>query len=78
MNIEVHLDEHLARAGGKSYYWLAKETGISHNTLHRLKKGLSEGITFGTLANICAALDVSPGDVLVLSDAKKKRRAVKK
>ncbi len=73
MNIEVHLDEHLARAGGKSYYWLAKETGISHNTLHRLKTGRAQGVTFGTLQSICAALNVRPGDVLVLSDGKKKR-----
>jgi DNA-binding Xre family transcriptional regulator len=42
-----------------------------------LKTGRAQGITFGTLASICAALNVSPGDVLILSDAKK-RRAVKK
>jgi putative transcriptional regulator len=71
MDIEVNLDEHLERVG-KSYYWLAKETGISHNTLHRLKTGRAQGVTFGTLQSICAALDVSPGDVLVLSNGKKK------
>ncbi len=24
---------------GRSFYWLAKETGVSHTTLWRLKKG---------------------------------------
>jgi putative transcriptional regulator len=76
MTILIQLDLHLERVD-KTFYWLAKETGISHNTLHRLKTGRAQGITFGTLASICAALNVSPGDVLILSDAKKRRAAKK-
>jgi len=36
--IEIHIDALLGNRG-RSFYWLAKETGISHTTLWRLKKG---------------------------------------
>ena len=41
--IEIRLDE-LLEERGRSFYWLAKETGISHTTLWRLKKGKALGI----------------------------------
>ena len=48
----------------KSFYWLAKETGISHTTLWRLKKGKALGINFETLEKICHTLECQPGDML--------------
>jgi putative transcriptional regulator len=58
---------------------LAKETGISHTTLWRLKKGKALGINFVTLEKICRGLNCQPGDVLRLADKKvdKKRKARK-
>jgi DNA-binding Xre family transcriptional regulator len=38
----------------RSFYWLAKETGISHTTLWRLKKGKAVGINFDTLEKYAA------------------------
>lgn len=64
--IETRIDELLAERG-RTFYWLAKETGISHTTLWRLKKGKALGITFGTLEGICLALECQPGDVVKLS-----------
>ena len=65
----------------RSFYWLAKETGISHTTLWRLKKGKAQGITFDTLETISMTLKCQPGDVLKLgrnhankNNASKKRR----
>lgn len=49
-----------------SFYWLAKETGVSHTTLWRLKKGKAAGINFETLEKICRALQCQPGEVLVI------------
>lgn len=63
---------------GRSFYWLAKETGISHTTMWRLKKGKARGINFETLEKICEALACQPGDVLCLSNGKpvsRKKRA---
>jgi putative transcriptional regulator len=64
----------------RTYYWLAKETGVSHTTLWRLRKGKAVGINFETLEKICLALKCQPGDVLVLTKDKAptKRQPVKR
>lgn len=64
----------LLKEHGRTFYWLAKETGISHTTLWRLKKGKALGITFVTLEKLCQALRCHPGDVLSLSNKKKPHR----
>ena len=69
--ILVHIDE-LLREQSRTFYWLAKETGVSHTTLWRLKKDKAHGITFNTLELICHALDCQPGDVLSVPPAKNK------
>ena len=71
--IQVHIDE-LLREQSRTFYWLAKETGVSHTTLWRLKKDKAQGITFNTLESICQALKCDPGDVLRIGPAKKKNR----
>ncbi len=73
------LDKLLAKEK-HTFYWLAKETGVSHTTLWRLKKGKSLGINFETLEKICRALRCQPGDVLFLTKDKTplKRQASKK
>ncbi len=67
--IEIRLDE-LLEGRGRTFYWLAKETGISHSTLWRLKKGKSVGINFATLERICQMLSCQPGDVLRFASEK--------
>ena len=64
----------------RTFYWLAKETGVSHTTLWRLKKGRAVGINFETLERICRALRCQPGDVLFLTKDKTapRRKASKK
>jgi putative transcriptional regulator len=76
--ITPSLDKLLAKQN-RSFYWLAKETGVSHTTLWRLKKGKAVGITFETLERICRALKCQPGDVLLITNGgnSKKRRASK-
>lgn len=64
--IEIRVDQLLAQHG-RTFYWLAKETGISHTTLWRLKKGKALGINFETLEKMCQALSCQPGDVLALA-----------
>jgi putative transcriptional regulator len=67
--IVPRLDKLLAKEK-RSFYWLAKETGVSHTTLWRLKKGKAAGINFETLEKICRALRCQPGDVLFISNEK--------
>jgi len=73
--IRVQIDQ-LLKAQSRSFYWLAKETGVSHTTLWRLKKDKAQGITFNTLELICQTLKCQPGDVLKVGREKqnKKRR----
>ena len=71
MMIEIRIDELLEKRG-RTFYWLAKQTGISHTTLWRLKKGKALGINFATLEKICEILDCVPGDLLKFSKAEKK------
>lgn len=68
--IEIRIDE-LLEHRGRSFYWLAKETGISHTTLWRLKKGKALGINFDTLEKMCLTLGCQPGDVLGHTNRKK-------
>jgi len=78
--IKIRINE-LLKEEKRSFYWLAKETGISHTTLWRLKKGKAQGITFDTLEKISHTLKCQPGDVLKLgrnnqnkNNASKKRQ----
>ena len=74
--ILVEIDQ-LLKERKRSFYWLAKETGVSHTTLWRLKKDKAQGITFNTLERICQILKCQPGDVLKVRREKepnKKRR----
>ena len=68
--IEIKIDQLLGNHG-RSFYWLAKETGISHTTLWRLKKGKALGINFETLEKMCEVLKCKPGDVLSHTNTKK-------
>src|SRR5258706_15677653 len=71
--IEIRVDE-LLEEQEKTFYWLSKETGISHTTLWRLKKGKALGINFDTLEKICTALQGQPGDVLTVPNHKKRQK----
>lgn len=70
MIITVRIDE-LLKEKGRSFYWLSKQTRISHTTLWRLKKGKALGINFVTLEKVCEALECEPGDVLKLDPEKR-------
>lgn len=70
--IEIRIDQ-LLKARRRTFYWLAKETGISHTTLWRLKKDKALGINFATLEKLCEALDCQPGDIFAFTNHKKQR-----
>ena len=71
--IRMQIDQ-LLKNQKRSFYWLAKETGVSHTTLWRLKKDKAQGITFNTLERICEALKCQPGDVLKVGAKSTKAR----
>ena len=70
--LEVRIDQ-ILKARGRTFYWLAKETGVSHTTLWRLKKGRALGINFITLEKLCETLDCQPGDIFTFTNHKRQR-----
>jgi DNA-binding Xre family transcriptional regulator len=52
--IEIRIDELLEKRE-RSFYWLAKETGISHTTLWRLKKAKAISIHWRSYARCLSA-----------------------
>jgi putative transcriptional regulator len=71
--IRIRIDE-LLKEHERTFYWLAKETGVSHTTLWRLKKDKARGITFNTLERVCKALSCQPGDVLQVGRTKTNKK----
>jgi putative transcriptional regulator len=65
--IELRIEQ-LLEEREKTFYWLAKETGIGHTSLWRLRHGEAKGISYDFLERICRALECEPGDLLVLVD----------
>ncbi|MCA1613966.1 MAG: helix-turn-helix transcriptional regulator [Acidobacteria bacterium] len=65
--IEVRIEQ-LLEERGKTFYWLAKETGIGHTSLWRLRHEQAKSISFDRLERICRALECEPGDLLTLVD----------
>ena len=45
---------------GRTYYWLAKETSISHTTLWRLKKARRSGLTSTLWRSYAGPLSANP------------------
>jgi len=66
--IIVTLDVMLARRKMKAKD-LAAAIDITEANLSLLKSGKVKGVRFETLAQICAALDCKPGDLLDFSEA---------
>jgi putative transcriptional regulator len=53
---------------------LAKQTGISHTTLWRLKKGKAFGMNLDTLEKMCRVLACQPGDILTMPNSRPKSK----
>jgi putative transcriptional regulator len=68
--IEIRIEPMLEKQG-KTFYWLAKETGLNHGSIWKFRHGLTKGIQFDVLEKICEALECQPGDILFLTGKKK-------
>ncbi len=61
--VKVKLKE-LLKDRNKSLYAVAKETGISYNTLHKINKNDVQSMSFDVLEKICLNLNCTPNDLL--------------
>lgn len=65
--IKVRLKELLIDKD-KTLSALAEETGVSYNTLHRLKKNKVKGITWDVLEKVCKNLGCDTGDIIAIEE----------
>lgn len=65
--IEIRIEQ-LLDERDKTFYWLAKQTGIGYTSLWRLRHEEAKTISFNYLERICRALECEPGDLLVLRE----------
>jgi putative transcriptional regulator len=65
--IELRIEQLLEKRG-KTFYWLAKETGIGHTSIWRLRHGEAKTISLDYLERICRALECEPGELFELVD----------
>jgi putative transcriptional regulator len=72
--VELRIEQ-LLEEREKTFYWLAKETGIGYTSLWRLRHGEAKTISLDYLERICRALECAPGELFALVDD---RRASKR
>lgn len=70
--IEFRLEEILIEKG-KSFYWLAKETGINQASMSMIRHNKLKTLNLAYLSRICRILEIQPGDLLY-EDGKQSRR----
>lgn len=71
--IKFRLTELLKRRG-RSARWLSKEAVVAYTTVHKLKTGEQDGITFPVLTRICKALECTPNDLMVDDEEAEQRK----
>ncbi|MGI8838906.1 MAG: helix-turn-helix domain-containing protein, partial [Pyrinomonadaceae bacterium] len=70
--IKIRLNE-LLEERGQTLYGLAKQTRVRYATLWQMSRDEVSLLNLKTLEAVCAALNVKPGDLLVVQKPKRKR-----
>jgi putative transcriptional regulator len=65
-NIEINLQEYMAKARVKTITDLSEKTGISRTVLYDLSNGYKRAVRLDTLVRICTVLNCEIGDLIVL------------
>ena len=77
MTVRLMLDE-LLQERGQTPYWLAKQTGIAHPVMHKLRYGKLAAIRFDYIERLCAALECEPGELFLrVPDVRKGKKSTK-
>jgi putative transcriptional regulator len=67
--------EELLEERGRTLYWLAKETGLSHTSLFRLRHNQASQIRLEVIDRLCAALKCAPDELIEISDISSRSRS---
>lgn len=55
----------------KTIYWLAKQCGVTYQTMHKIVNNKTDSIHFSVLEKICTVLDCELTDILELQKEEK-------
>jgi len=58
--------EALLKERGKTRYWLAKQSGMSHQNITKMTRNHAKGIRLETLEVFCQVLECTPNDLFVI------------
>ena len=60
-NIEALLEQR-----GKSRYWLAKQSGMSHQNVTKMVRNQAKGVRLETIEIFCQVLECTPNDLFTI------------
>ena len=74
--VKIRIDE-LLESRGRTAYWLAVESGITHSTVYKLRHGKMKTLSLELIEALCKTLECGPGELLEIVDDKQegKRKA---
>ena len=58
--------EALLKARGQTKYWLAKQSGMSHQNITKMVRNQSKGLRLETIEIFCQVLECTPNDLFVI------------
>lgn len=58
--------EALLETRGKTRYWLAKQSGMSHQNVTKMVRNQAKGVRLETIEIFCQVLECSPNDLFVI------------
>ena len=58
--------EALLKERGKTRYWLAKQSGMSHQNITKMARNHAKGIRLETIEIFCQVLECTPNDLFII------------
>ena len=68
-NIEALLEKR-----GKTRYWLAKHSGMSHQNVTKMVRNQAKGVRLETIEIFCQVLECTPNDLFIIDWEENEKR----
>ena len=68
-NIEALLEKR-----GKTRYWLAKQSGMSHQNVTKMVRNQAKGVRLETIEIFCQVLECTPNDLFIIDWGENEKR----
>ena len=68
-NVEALLEKR-----GKTRYWLAKQSGMSHQNVTKMVRNQAKGVRLETIEIFCQVLECTPNDLFIIDWEENEKR----